>query len=101
MASCMGWLDVILTPCMAIVCQACGATYQDPGGDLSGYYCTNCGNSAFMRQQAPSSSSGPRAVAGGAIGATIGGVLLGPGGALLGGILGAMVGGATGSQGNQ
>jgi hypothetical protein len=82
---------------MALVCKTCGThNAPDPGGDEGLYRCGYCGNPTLMRVvQAPQRNPADKTVAGAAIGATLGGLFLGPYGALAGALLGGAVGSKT------
>lgn len=80
---------------VVVVCQNCGAVNQDPGGNISRYWCGVCGQQALKRMAQrnvpPSEAAG---AAGGAVLGGLLGLLLAPGigwlvGAALGGLVGA------------
>ena len=86
-----------------VICQHCGTRAFDPGEDLQGWTCGNCGMATLVRfpdpppiQTKPKSSIGA-AIATAAIGAAVGG-FVGPVGACVGGILGFAFGHIVGER---
>lgn len=84
-----------------LVCANCGRENRDPLVDVTGWTCGYCHHGPLLRiadpAQAPQNPPNPgpdpgRIVAAGALGATVGGVFLGPIGAVAGGLIGAFIG---------
>ena len=73
---------------MTVYCRNCGKQNDDPGGNLDGYSCGNCGHRALYRKEDDKAGTVMMSGVSAAIGAGLGG----PIGAIIGAAIGYYIG---------